>query len=136
MRLRGPSAQKRRLLPATGCGSVASLAGSDRSQPGREVSALLALTDSAVQAVKDIVSSSDEIAETGGLRMVAERAGTRANFGLSVVPLPAEDDEVIEEQGVRVFLEPEAASLLDDKVLDASVEQNQVAFTIADQIEE
>jgi iron-sulfur cluster assembly protein len=99
------------------------------------VSALLALTDSAVQAVKDIVSSSDEIAETGGLRMVAERAGTRANFGLSVVPLPAEDDEVIEEQGVRVFLEPEAASL-DDKVLDASVEQNQVAFTIADQIEE
>ena len=43
---------------------------------------------------------------------------------------------MIEEQGVRVFLEPEAASLLDEKVLDASVEQDQVAFTIADQIEE
>lgn len=68
--------------------------------------------------------------------MVAERAGTQANFELSVVPLPAEDDEVIEEQGARVFLEPEAASLLDDKVLDASVEQDQVAFTIAEQIEE
>jgi iron-sulfur cluster assembly protein len=100
------------------------------------VSALLALTDSAVQAVKDIVSSSDEVSETGGLRMVAERAGMQANFQLSIVPLPAEDDEVIEEQGARVFLEPEAASLLDDKVLDASVEQNQVAFTIADRIEE
>jgi iron-sulfur cluster assembly protein len=100
------------------------------------VSALLALTDSAVQAVKHIVSSSDEVSETGGLRMVAERAGTRANFHLDVVPLPAEDDEVIEEQGARVFLEPEAASLLDDKVLDANVEQNQVAFTIAEQIEE
>jgi iron-sulfur cluster assembly protein len=100
------------------------------------VSALLALTDSAVEAVKDIVSSSDEAAETGGLRMVAERAGMQANFQLSVVRLPAEDDEVIEEQGVRVFLEPEAASLLDDKVLDASVEQNQVAFTIADRAEE
>jgi hypothetical protein len=25
--------------------------------------------------------------------------------------VPAEDDEVIEEQGARVFLEPEAASL-------------------------
>ena len=99
----------------------------------KEVSALLALTDSAVQAVKDLVSSSDEVAEAGGLRMVAERAGTRANFQLSVVPLPAEDDEVIEEQGVRVFLEPEAASLLDDKVLDATVEQDKVAFTIADQ---
>ena len=100
------------------------------------MSALLALTDSAVQAVKGIVSSSDEASETGGLRMVGERAGTQANFDLSVVPLPAEDDEVIEEQGARVFLEPEAASLLDDKVLDASVEQDQVAFTIAEQIEE
>ncbi len=100
------------------------------------MSALLALTESAVQAVKDIVSSSDEVAETGGLRMVAERAGTQANFQLRVVPLPGEDDEVIEEQGARVFLEPEAASLLDDKVLDASVDQNQVAFTIADQVEE
>jgi iron-sulfur cluster assembly protein len=100
------------------------------------VSAVLALTDSAVQAVKDIVSSSDEVAETGGLRMVAQRAETQANFQLRVVPLPGEDDEVIEEQGARVFLEPEAASLLDDKVLDASVEQNQVAFTITDQVEE
>jgi iron-sulfur cluster assembly protein len=98
------------------------------------VSALLALTDSAVQAVKDIVSSSDEASETRGLRLVAERAGTQASFHLNVVPLPAEDDEVIEEQGARVFLEPEAASLLDDKVLDASVEHDQVAFTIADQV--
>jgi len=99
------------------------------------VSALLALTNDAVEAVKTIVSSSDEASETSGLRMVAERAGAQANFQLSVVPLPAEDDEVVEEQGARVFLEPEAASLLDDKVLDASVEQNQVAFTIADQVE-
>lgn len=42
------------------------------------MSALLALTDSAVEAVKDIVSSS-QVPETGGLRMVAEREGTRAN---------------------------------------------------------
>ena len=97
---------------------------------------MLALTDNAVEAVKSIVSSSDEASETSGLRMVAERAGTQANFHLTVVPLPAEDDEVIDEQGARVFLEPEAASLLEEKVLDASVEQDQVAFTIADQGEE
>jgi iron-sulfur cluster assembly protein len=94
---------------------------------------LLALTDSAVQAVTEIVSSSDELSETGGLRMVAEQAGTQVNFQLSVVPVPAEDDEVIEEQGARVFLEPDAASLLDDKVLVARLEQDKVAFTIADQ---
>jgi iron-sulfur cluster assembly protein len=97
------------------------------------VSALLALTDTAVEAVKHIVSSSEEASKTGGLRLVAEQVGTQMNFQLSVVPLPAEDDEVIEEQDVRVFLEPEAASLLDDKVLDATVEQNKIAFTIADQ---
>jgi iron-sulfur cluster assembly protein len=100
------------------------------------VSTLLALTDSAVQAVKDIISSSDEISETSGLRMVAERAGTQANFQLSVVRLPAEDDEVIEAEGARVFLAPEAASLLDDKVLDADVAHDRVAFTIVDQTEE
>jgi iron-sulfur cluster assembly protein len=97
------------------------------------VSALLALTDNAVQAVRHIVSSSQETSETGGLRLVAEQVGADINFQLSIVPLPAEDDEVIEEHDARVFLEPEAASLLDDKVLDATVESNRVAFTIADQ---
>jgi iron-sulfur cluster assembly protein len=100
------------------------------------VSAVLALTDSAVDAVKRIVESSDEASETAGLRLVAEQTGMAANFHLSVTQLPAEDDEVVEEEGARVFLEPEAASLLDDKVLDANVEQNRVAFTIADQGEE
>jgi hypothetical protein len=42
----------------------------------------------------------------------------------------------VEEQGAPVFLEPEAGSLVDDKVLEPSVEQDQVAFTIADHIEE
>ena len=97
------------------------------------MSALLALTDNAVEAVKHILASADELSETGGLRVVADQTGMETNFQLSVAVLPAEDDEVIEEQGARVFLEPEAASLLDDKVLDASVEQDQVAFTIADQ---
>jgi iron-sulfur cluster assembly protein len=111
------------------------VAGSDPEPTRKGVSALLALTDNAVQAVKDIVSSSEQVAETGGLRLVAERAGTQASFQLSIVSLPAEDDEVIEEEGARVFLEPEAASLLDEMVLDASVENNTVAFTIADQVE-
>ena len=100
------------------------------------MSALLTLTDDAVEAVKHIVSSSDEFSETGGLRMVAQQTEMQMSLELSVVQLPAEDDEVIEEQGARVFLEPEAAALLDDKVLDVTVVQDQVAFTIAEQTEE
>lgn len=97
------------------------------------VSALLALTDSAVQAVKDMVSSLEEVPASGGLRMITDRDGDQATFRLSVVATPAENDEVIEEQGARLFLDQEASSLLDDKVLDASVEENQVAFMLADQ---
>src|SRR5215207_3352289 len=95
-----------------------------------------ALTDHTVEAVKTMVSSSDDVSETSGLRIVAEQAEAQMNLRLSVALLPDEDDEVIEEQGARVFLEPEAAALFDDNVLDASVEQNQVAFTITDQVEE
>jgi iron-sulfur cluster assembly protein len=97
---------------------------------------VLALTENAVDAVKRIVESSDEASETAGLRLVAEQTGLEANFQLSVTQLPAEDDEVVEEEGARVFLEPKAASLLDDKVLDASVDENKVAFMIADRGEE
>jgi hypothetical protein len=61
--------------------------------------AVLALTDTAVQPVKDIVSASEQTSETGGLRLAAEREGAQANLQLSIVSLPAEDDEVIEEQG-------------------------------------
>ena len=97
--------------------------------------ALLALTDRAVEAVRDIVASSHEVSEAGGLRLSAERSGTEASLKLRVVPLPAEDDEVIEEHGARVFVESEAASLLDDKLLDATVDHDQVAFVILDQPE-
>jgi iron-sulfur cluster assembly protein len=124
------------LEPATSGETLLASPAFDPQPTRKEVSALLALTDNAVQAVRDIVSASEQVPETGGLRLVAERAGTQANFQLSVVSLPAEDDEVIEEQGARVFLEPEAASLLDDMVLDATVEHNRVAFTIADYVEE
>ena len=95
--------------------------------------ALLALTDRAVEAVRDIVASSHEVSEAGGLRLSAERSGTEAGLKLRVVPLPAEDDEVIEEHGARVFVEAETASLLDDKLLDATIDHDQVAFVLLDQ---
>jgi len=97
---------------------------------------VLALTDSAVEAVKTVVESSPAAPETAGLRMVAEQTPTQTNLQLSIVSQPAEDDEVIEEEGARVFLEPAAAALLDDKVLDASLAEGEVAFTLANQFEE
>ena len=94
---------------------------------------MLALTDRAVEAVKEIVSSSGEAPETGGLRLSAEREGTQASFKLRLASLPAEDDAVIEERGARVFVDADAAALLADKMLDATVNQDQVAFTVVEQ---
>ena len=85
---------------------------------------MLALTDSAVETVKRIVSSSDAATETGGLRLVADEQPTGVNFRVSVAELPEMDDAVVEEHGARVFLEPHAAALLDDQVLDVDAEQS------------
>jgi iron-sulfur cluster assembly protein len=46
---------------------------------------------------------------------------------------PAEDDQVIEEHGAHVFLEARAASYLDDKLLDANIDGQQVRFAVGDQ---
>jgi iron-sulfur cluster assembly protein len=96
---------------------------------------VLALTDSAVEAVKHVVSSVEELPETGGLRVVAEQDGTQVNLHLSIVPSPAGEDDVIEAQGARIFLEPEASTLLDTMVLDADVDDDQIAFSFAGQPE-
>ena len=93
---------------------------------------MLALTENAIEAVKTVVSSADAPTELSGLRMVAPYDGDDS-LELNVAQLPAEDDEVIEEQGARIFLEPGAAALLDDKILDAVVGIDRVEFRIADQ---
>jgi Fe-S cluster assembly iron-binding protein IscA len=96
---------------------------------------LLALTDRAVQAVKEIVSSSEATPDTGGLRMAAEPSEAPVRFQLSVAALPGEDDEVVEEQGARLFLDQQVAHLLEDKVLDASVDEGQLAFVLGEKDE-
>lgn len=93
---------------------------------------MLALTDRAVEVVKEIVAS-DGPAESSGLRMVADKIGPEPHIQITIAALPGEDDEVVETEGARVFLEPTAATLLEDKLLDATVEQNTVSFTIVDQ---
>jgi len=94
---------------------------------------MLELTDSAADAIRALVGASDETAETGGLRVAAEQEGDMVSLEFNVVVLPGEDDEVVEEFGARVFLEPTAASLLDDKVLDASMQEERIAFMLTDQ---
>jgi Fe-S cluster assembly iron-binding protein IscA len=94
---------------------------------------VLALTQNAVDAIHAI-KESDEVADDAGLRISAEPgadAGTALH--LAIVPAPVESDVVVDAEGEQIFLEPEVAGFLDDKVLDAHVEEGRVSFAIASQ---
>jgi Fe-S cluster assembly iron-binding protein IscA len=94
---------------------------------------VLTLTESARDVVRDMVSAGDA-PEGSGLRIAAEPTGEgEAALSLAVAESPAEGDEVVEEDGARVFLEPQAASLLEDQVLDARLHEDHVHFTVEPQ---
>lgn len=92
---------------------------------------MLAITENAAEAIQAIVASSEAPVEAG-LR-IAARPEEERKLELTIAAVPAEDDEVVEEHGAQVFLDPEAASYLDDKVLDARVEGQQVGFEVLEQ---
>jgi iron-sulfur cluster assembly protein len=93
---------------------------------------MLVLTEAAAEAVKS-VTSNPQVPEGTGLRIApaAPDSDGPAGFQLTAALVPAEDDQVIEAAGARVFLEPQAAAYLEDKVLDAQVdEQGQARFSL------
>jgi Fe-S cluster assembly iron-binding protein IscA len=94
---------------------------------------MLTLTESAKEMVRDMVSA-DEVPEGSGLRISAAHGedGGPA-LSLELASEPAEGDQVLDEDGTRVFLEPEAASLLDDKILDAQRHDDHFHFRLDDQ---
>jgi Fe-S cluster assembly iron-binding protein IscA len=81
---------------------------------------MLAVTPTAAEAIRAIVAES-ELPPDAGLRVSLEKPGngTEPEFALCVVEGPDEDDDVVETDGARVFLEPAASGYFADKVLDA-----------------
>jgi iron-sulfur cluster assembly protein len=81
---------------------------------------MLTLTEQATNAVKTITAQFPDVAE-GGVRI--QGAGSpESQFQLTVVPGPEPADAVVENDGARVFLDLEAAVVLDDRILDAQVD--------------
>ncbi|GLW61934.1 hypothetical protein Arub01_01780 [Actinomadura rubrobrunea] len=91
---------------------------------------MLTLTSGAVQVIRTVTADPELPPETG-IRIESGVDGSDA-LRLSVASAPEEGDEIVEEQGARVYLEPQVAQLLSDKTLDAQVDaQGEVAFTLA-----
>ncbi len=96
---------------------------------------MLELTDRAVDIIKQAVAVGD-LPDGAGLRIAGSPdADTEASaFGASLAEEPDSQDEVIEVEGARVFLDPAASSDLDDKILDAQVQPGGgVAFGLGEQ---
>ena len=83
---------------------------------------MLVLTEAAAEVVKAI-SSTPQAPEGSGLR-IASPAGAAdpGTLQVTAAPGPSENDQVIEAAGAHVYLEPQAAVYLEDKVLDAEVD--------------
>lgn len=93
---------------------------------------MLTLTENATMVVQAITEQSSQ-AEQAGLRIATDGAEQNA---LSVLPVEAPEpgDAIVEEGTARVFLEQSAARALDDKTLDAAVdEKGAVQFSILQQ---
>ncbi|MGI8677717.1 MAG: HesB/IscA family protein [Jatrophihabitans sp.] len=89
----------------------------------------LTLTDSAAIEIRNLVAQ-PEVPEDGGVRIADSGDGA---LTLSLTGGPDAGDQIVENSGARVFLEPQAGQLLDDSTLDAGVdEQGQVQFTLGE----
>ena len=90
---------------------------------------MLTMTDTAADVVQKIVEQN----------VTEEQAGLRISQGadeaLTLTPTAESQpgDQVVEENGARVFLDAGAAAVLDDKVLDAQVgADGSVQFAVGD----
>jgi iron-sulfur cluster assembly protein len=87
---------------------------------------LLTLTDHAQTAVRTLTQD-PQAPESAGLRITPGEEGLE----LMLVAEPVPGDALIDDGGARVFVEPQAAQLLDELTLDAQVEDGTVNFFLA-----
>ncbi|MEV0806680.1 iron-sulfur cluster biosynthesis family protein [Micromonospora sp. NPDC050200] len=90
---------------------------------------MLTMTDNAVLVIRDLALQQD-VAEDGGLRIAADTDA--GSLTIELVPEPVRGDQVVDNQGARIFLDPDAAELLHETSVDAVVDEEgivQFGFT-------
>ena len=93
---------------------------------------MLTMTDSAAEAVRKIAAGSG-LEPDPGLRISAgppSADGTPLEIGLAAEAEP--NDQTVENGGAHIYLEEQVAPALDDKVLDAAIEGDQIRFALRD----
>ena len=94
---------------------------------------MLTVTNNAATAIRDITSQ-DAVPPGSGLRIASEDGGNA--LVLSLVAQPSEGDQIVDSAGARLFLDQQAAQLLDDKELDVTVDPSgDVQIAVGDQFD-
>jgi iron-sulfur cluster assembly protein len=93
---------------------------------------VLTLTSTAAETVRQLMASARASSEPHtAIRISPGVPGpTGTPLEVALADEPEATDRTIEEAGATLFVEETAAELLDDKILDASVEADGVRFTI------
>jgi iron-sulfur cluster assembly protein len=95
---------------------------------------MLAVTEAAADAISALTAQ-EGVQDHGGLRFAMRSVDdSQTALALSVAPAPADGDEVVTaDAGAQVFLEPQAAEFLSDKVLDVQQDdEGQLNFAVVD----
>ncbi|MET7945936.1 adhesin [Micromonospora sp. NPDC005324] len=90
---------------------------------------MLTMTDNAVLVIRDLANQQD-VAQDGGVRIAADTEA--GSLSVELVPEPVQGDRVVDNQGARIFLDEDAAELLGDASVDATVDDEgiiQFGFT-------
>ncbi len=94
---------------------------------------MLTLTPNAEEAVRQLVANSPISEDEGGLRIAPGQPTTEGvPLELTIVGSPEPEDQDAGAPDAHVYLEPTAAEALDDKILDAEVEGDNIGFTLMD----
>jgi iron-sulfur cluster assembly protein len=90
---------------------------------------VLTITQGAEEALAMLRDSVEDLPDSGGVRITheADQNGD-TGFALQLVEAPEEDDVVLDGHALQVFVEPEAAKLLEDTALDGEAHGDHVHF--------
>ena len=84
---------------------------------------MLQIDDNAVDALKQI----------GTIRITAEDVDGDVEISIDEATAPTDGDEVVERDGARIFVSPEAADVLSDQVLGVHSHGDHFHFTFDEQ---
>lgn len=93
---------------------------------------MLTLTENATNIVRNIATQSPE-PDSAGLRISSD-GNAEAPFAVTAADAAQPGDQVVSNEGANVYLDGPTAELLDDKVLDARVDdEGRIEFALGQQ---